>query len=115
MEFEVENLKLEALLTWVADLRAQLGDWGITNQMLIAAAVVATIFALLSLREVLLWFLKVEHLRGEVKAMRTEIHSLKGMIEHMQIRLLGEEKSENLLPLNSKKSSVEKSNFRFDN
>jgi hypothetical protein len=115
MEFNVENIKLESVLTWIADLRAQLGDWGVTNSVLIAAAVVATIFALLSLREVLLWFLKIEHLRGEVKALRSEIRALKGVIEQTQTRLFGEETSENLLPLNGKKGSAEKSNFRFDN
>ena len=111
----MENIKLESVLTWISDLRSQLGDWGVTNQALIAAAVVASIFALLSLREVLLWFLKIEHLRGEVKALRSEIRGLKAALEQTQIRLFGEEKSENLLPLNSKKESVEKSNFRFDN
>jgi hypothetical protein len=65
------------------DFRSQLEVWGVTTQGLIAIALIAFFFFLLSAREVVGWFLKTSGVRDEVRELRGQIDQLQRSIDAM--------------------------------
>lgn len=82
-------MEIQEIVDGIQNFRAQLDTWGITPEGLIAVAAIASILFFLSLREVALWYLKVSHLRGDVRELRAEIAELKTLMtekfENVQI------------------------------
>src|SRR5688500_15496579 len=70
-------MNIEYVLKVIQDLRAGIDQWGVTTETLIAVAGLAAVMFILSLREVLTWFLRVQALRDDVKHLRREIAELK--------------------------------------
>lgn len=74
-------MNIEQIFESIQSFRTQLDQWGITGESLIAIAVVAGVLFMLSLREVLVWFVKVQHLRDDVRELRGEIQLLRSALE----------------------------------
>lgn len=66
-------MNIEEILQTVQDLRSQLDAWGVTNEGLWAAGAVAVLLFMLSLREVLTWYMRVQQVRDEVRQLRTQM------------------------------------------
>lgn len=75
----------------ISDLRAWLEGLGVTTQGLVIVALMAAVFFIFSLREVLSWYFKVQHLRSEVRQMRDQMHALQKSLDHMHDLLLAKE------------------------
>ena len=69
-------MNAESNLKSIDDLRAWLEAMGVTTQGLLIVAAVATLLFVLSLREVLSWYLKVQHLRSEIRAMSAQVSEM---------------------------------------
>lgn len=65
-----------AVLNSVADLRAKLETYHFTTSGLLIVAALAAVGFIFSAREVLGWFLRTNHLRDEVRALRAQVDSL---------------------------------------
>lgn len=63
--------------------RALIDRWGITADSLWIVAVVAGLFCILSLREVMGWFFRVNHLREEIRQMRAENKALHRSLDRL--------------------------------
>ena len=107
------TIDMNSVIAAVANLRTLLDQWGVTTEMLLAAAAVSTLFSLLSLREVLLWFFRVNHLRDDVKTLRLEVQELRHSLEKMQ-NLLIQQSVQDVPKPAVKASSGDAPVFRFD-
>lgn len=72
----------------ISDLRAWLEGVGVTTQGLVIVALMAAVFFIFSLREVLSWYFKVQHLRSEVRQVRNQVNELQKSLEQMHGLLL---------------------------
>jgi hypothetical protein len=75
------------MLSYLQEFRSQLETWGITNGVLIVIAVVSGVVFLFSLREVLGWFLRVPHLRAEIKSLNQQLTDAKQLLTEMNGKL----------------------------
>lgn len=73
-------MTIEYILDAIQNFRSALDQWGVTAETLIAVAFLAGILFVLSLREVMTWFLRVHTVRDEVRGLRAEIAELKSML-----------------------------------
>jgi hypothetical protein len=71
------------ILKQAQDFRSQLEVWGITSGFLWAVGFVSCFFFVLSTREVLGWYLRTNHLRDEVKAMRAQLQDLQAALDKL--------------------------------
>lgn len=99
----------------VQDFRSLLANWGVTAGGLVAIALIAFIFFLISAREVLGWFLKTGGVRDEVRDLKREIAELKELVE----RLNGTEPqieapAEKITPLKKDAQASTARGFRLD-
>jgi len=95
-------MSIEAILKLIQDSRESIDQWGVTTQTLIAVAFVAGIFFILSLREVMTWFLRVHALRDDVKSLRKDIAELKALINQKPL-VIEQDFLEEVVPLDKKK------------
>lgn len=74
------NINIDEILQAIQDLRSQLEVWGITNEGLWAAGAVAIFLFILSLREVLTWYLRIQQVRDEVWALRNQLAAMQKVL-----------------------------------
>jgi len=82
------NINVDEILQMVQDFRSQLEVMGITNQGLWAVAGIAAILFILSLREVMTWFFRINHVRAEVRALRSQMAVMTRMLKDTQDMLI---------------------------
>lgn len=70
------SFNIDAILQFIQELRSQLENWGVNSDTLFAVAVVAVILFLFSLREVATWYFRINQVRDEVHALRTQVQTL---------------------------------------
>lgn len=81
-------MNAESNLKSIDDLRAWLESMGVTTQGLLIVAAVAALLFVLSLREVLSWYLKVQHMRSEIRAMSAQVSEMQKSLEQMREMLM---------------------------
>ncbi|MGE3760457.1 MAG: hypothetical protein AB7H97_22015 [Pseudobdellovibrionaceae bacterium] len=74
-------MSIDSVLLAIENFRSQIEQWGISNEALWIAGVVAAILLVISLREVLTWFLKIQTLTEDLRALRREVKDLKRFME----------------------------------
>lgn len=87
-------MNIDEILQTVQDFRSQLEAWGVTNEGLWAAGAFAVLLFILSLREVLTWYMRVPQVRDEVRQLRVQMALMqKTMLETQDLlaRQFGEE------------------------
>lgn len=82
------NLNLDLILQSVQDFRSQLEFWGVNNEALLVVAGVAAVLFILSLREVVTWYFRVNQVRDEVRELREQVASLQQMMQETRDFLL---------------------------
>lgn len=108
------QIDMNSVLSTVANFRSTLEDLGVTTQMLLIAAVVSSLISLLSLREILIWFLKLNSLKDEVGKLRLEVRELRNSMENMQSLLINHSAQEKPTTPGAKTASADAPAFRFD-
>ncbi|HMN68867.1 MAG TPA: hypothetical protein PKC28_10050 [Bdellovibrionales bacterium] len=76
-------MNLQFVLEALQNLRTRIDAWGLTTESLWIAAAVAAVFFLLSFREVITWFLKMSHLREELRELREENAAMRTSIDQI--------------------------------
>lgn len=129
-------MNIEDVLLAVQNFRSTLELWGITNQVLLLAAGVASIIFAISLREVMCWYFRIYRLRDDIRSLQTQMEQLQTTLNETRSILLSSHeayapkellKPEDLLKsaLKLNKSEIEKkepttlkkngrAKFRFD-
>jgi hypothetical protein len=84
----MKAMNLVDMLQAVQDFRAQLGDWGVTSQGLWLIGTVAILLFVISLREVLSWYLRVQQVRDEVRSLRAQMTALQKTLDETRALML---------------------------
>lgn len=84
-------MNLQFVLEALQNLRTRIDAWGLTTESLWIAAAVAAVFFLLSFREVITWFLKMSHLREELRELREENAAMRTSIDQIHALLAVQE------------------------
>ena len=87
-------MNIDEILQTVQDLRSQLDAWGVTSNGLLFEGAIAILLFILSLREVLTWYMRVTQVRDEVRQLRAQMALMqKTMLETQELiaRQLGAE------------------------
>jgi hypothetical protein len=84
----LQNISLQNIFDAVLELRSMLDVWGVTSQTLLIAGGIALILLMLSLREVLAWYLKISDLKSQMTVMSQEIVRLQDMLADTRSLLL---------------------------
>ena len=74
-------MSIDSVLVAIENLRSLIEKWGVSSEALWAAGAVALVLLFFSLREVLTWFLKIQGLAEEMRALRREVKDLKKFME----------------------------------
>lgn len=74
-------------LNYLQEFRSQLEVWGVTNEFLFIVASISGIIFLFSLREVLGWFLRVPHLRSEIRSLNKQLAEAQRLLTEMNGKL----------------------------
>ncbi len=108
-------MTIEYFLDAIQSFRSALDQWGVTAETLIAVAFLAGILFVLSLREVMTWFLRVHTVRDEVRGLRAEIAELKSMLASHSSVLETEVPALEIQPVTKKKDDEKPAKaFRLD-
>jgi hypothetical protein len=108
-------MTIENVLEAIQNFRTQIDQWGVTAETLIAVAFLASVMFVLSLREVMTWFLRVHTLRDEVKGLRKDISELKTMIAARPLVIETEvPAAEEPAPVKKKEDEKPSKTFRLD-
>lgn len=83
-------MTVETFLQMTEEFRAALDRMGVTTQGLLVAFLIAGIFFLFSLREVISWFMKVPQLRSEIRSQRKQIGEMQKGLEQLRDMLLAQ-------------------------
>lgn len=70
-------MTMDSFLQAVENFRSLIENWGITNEALWTAGAIAAILFIVSLREVLAWFLKIQTIAEDLRHLRKEVRDLK--------------------------------------
>ena len=102
-------MNLETTLASLENAQTQLASSGFSLKTLLAVGAVALLLFFLSLRQVMIWFLNIHRLHGEIRQLRAEIQAVQTSVNALGNRLNSE--SPRLTP----EASEEKpSRFRLD-
>ena len=74
------------LLDEVQDLRAALEAWGITYEILIALGVSALALFLVSLREIVVWYLRISQLQAQMLHMSKQLSQIQTSVDQVQVK-----------------------------
>ena len=83
------NMSIDEILQMIQDLRSQLELLGVTKEGLWFAAGAASLLFMLSLREVLSWYFKVNRVRDEIMGLRAQIAELQNSVNATRELLTG--------------------------
>ena len=86
-------MNFESLLLFLEDTRALLERSQITPTALLVTGLIAAVFFLLSLREVVSWFLKVSLVRVEVRRLRKQSDEMLIMMTEIREALITRDSS----------------------
>lgn len=90
----LQNISPQGLLDAILELRSMIDAWGVTAQTLLITGAIASILLVLSLREVLAWYLKIGDLRHQMSTMHREIIRLQDMLADTRSLLLQNKEDE---------------------
>ena len=79
-----------ALGTWVSavqDGRAQLSQWGVTYEVLYIVGALALVMFFFSLREVVVWYLRIGQLHQQMRALHEQLTLIRQTLENAKIEL----------------------------
>jgi hypothetical protein len=77
---KIRPVKIDQILMAVQDTSSRLELMGISNDKLWIAGGVALLLFIISLREVLSWFLRVQQVRDEVRGLRKQMNEMQTML-----------------------------------
>ncbi len=72
------------LLDEIQDLRALLEAWGITYQILIALGAAAFVLFLVSLREIVVWYMRISQLQQQMLNMSRQLTQIQTTVTQVQ-------------------------------
>jgi len=72
------------LLDRIQDLRAQLEVWGVTYEILICLGVSALALFLISLREIVVWYLRLSQLQAQMLQMSKQLSQIQNSVGQVQ-------------------------------
>jgi hypothetical protein len=78
------TMNLDSLLNGLQTARGQLDAWGLTNRLLLVAGLVSLALLVWSLRELAVWFFKVQALRSEVADLHVKLDRALELLEGKQ-------------------------------
>lgn len=93
------NINLDEILQMIQDLRSQLDVWGVNNETLMITGGIAAILFILSLREVVTWYFRVNQVRDEVRELRSQMIVMQKMIMETRDFLIHPETSAPVIPM----------------
>jgi hypothetical protein len=113
------NMNFADILQAIQDVRAQIDTLGITTRELWIAGGIALVLFILSLREVLAWYLRISQVRGEVRDLRAQMLTMQATLNETRNLLLAQNtESEEPKDEGAKRKTAPKSEaasrFRFD-
>jgi len=82
------NINVDEILQMVQDLRSQLEVWGVNSQGLWFVGGAAALLFILSLREVLTWYFRVNQVRDEVRELRSQMIVMTKMLQETRDMLI---------------------------
>lgn len=74
-------MSIDSVLLVIEKFRSMIEQWGISQEALWIAGGIAAILLVISLREVLTWFLKIQTLTEDLRSLRREVKDLKRFME----------------------------------
>lgn len=74
------------LLDEVQDLRSALEQWGVTYEILICLGVSAFALFLISLREIVVWYLRISQLHSQMQKMSQQLNQLQSSVDQVQVQ-----------------------------
>lgn len=74
-------MSIDSVLLAIENFRSMIEQWGVSQEALWIAGGIAAILLIVSLREVLTWFLKIQTLTEDLRALRREVKDLKRFME----------------------------------
>jgi hypothetical protein len=86
-------MSIAHMLLWIQETRTMLENLGITPGLLVAAAVVAFLLFVVSVREVLGWYLRLHKLQSQMAATQAQIVQIQTQVAELHQHLLGDEAS----------------------
>lgn len=79
------NINWLDVLSSIQDLRSALAVWGITYEVLIAIGVAALILFFISLREIVVWYLKINQMQNQMRLMSAQLNEIKKSVDKVKI------------------------------
>lgn len=74
------------LLDEIQDLRGVLEQWGVTYQFLMALGVAAFALFLISLREIVIWYLRISQLHAQMYKMSQQLSQLQSSVDQVHVK-----------------------------
>lgn len=73
------------LLNDVQDIRAALETWGITYEVLICIGISALALFLISLREIVVWYLRISQMQDQLAKMSRQLAEIKTSVDNVKV------------------------------
>lgn len=70
-------MTIDTVLLAIENFRSMIEKWGISGEALWVAGAIALVLFVFSLREVMTWFLKIQAIAEDLRALRKEVKDLK--------------------------------------
>lgn len=80
------NINWTELLDEVQDFRSALEAWGITYEILICLGISALALFLISLREIVVWYLRISQLQAQMYNMSHQLQRLQTSVDQVQVK-----------------------------
>ena len=74
-------MNIDSVLLAIESFRSTIENWGISSEGLWIAGGLAALLFIVSLREVLTWFLKIQSLAEDLRSLRMEVRDLKQFMQ----------------------------------
>jgi biopolymer transport protein ExbB/TolQ len=94
------------LLDQIQDLRSALETWGITYEILMALGVAAFALFLISLREVVVWYLKISQLQAQMLQMSRQLSQIQSSVDQARGPIFKEDKPKEDKPAETKEEAA---------
>lgn len=79
--------KIELILKATQEFRSQLESWGVTTDYLIYVGLGAFLLFIVSLREVLGWYLRTNALRAEIRVLGEQVYQMQQSLDQIRDHL----------------------------
>jgi hypothetical protein len=72
------------LLDQIQDLRAHLETWGVTYEILFGLGAAAFALFLISLREIVVWYLRISQLHAQMQQLSRQLSQIQSSVDQVQ-------------------------------